>query len=83
MVSFPSTQSEHYQSMLATLRQGRDLSEAMMMQPRIFPPLYISLIRAGERSGTLPAVLKRLGRVEQFLHLLAGPDQHGGGTHPA
>jgi len=55
-------------ALVSHLRQGRDLSEAMMMQPRIFPPLYISLIHAGERSGTLPAVLKRLGRVEQFLH---------------
>ena len=40
--------------------QGASLSEAMEKHPETFPSLYVSLIHAGEASGALPEVLKRL-----------------------
>ncbi len=43
---------------------GNSLSESMGKHPRIFPKLYINMIRAGEEGGILEMVLKRL---TQFL----------------
>ncbi|MFU8779899.1 MAG: type II secretion system F family protein [Kiritimatiellia bacterium] len=49
---------------LANLRneivRGASLSEALQQYPRIFSNLYCSMIRAGEASGALDEVLKRL-----------------------
>lgn len=39
---------------------GLMLSEAIARQPRIFPPLLVSLTEAGELSGALPVMLGRL-----------------------
>jgi type II secretory pathway component PulF len=40
--------------------EGRGLSEAMAKQPRIFSELYINMVRAGEQSGSLVQVLRRM-----------------------
>ena len=42
------------------LVDGRSLSQAMRGFPRIFPPLYVNLVAAGEASGALPQILRRL-----------------------
>ncbi|MCK5516932.1 MAG: type II secretion system F family protein [Desulfobulbaceae bacterium] len=42
------------------IAEGGNLTDAFLEQSHIFPPLYCSLIRAGEMSGTLPQVLERL-----------------------
>lgn len=42
------------------VNEGAALSRAMGNYPRIFPALYVSMIRAGESSGTLGPVLERL-----------------------
>lgn len=42
------------------IAEGGSLTDAFLEQGHIFPPLYCSLIRAGEMSGTLPEVLERL-----------------------
>ncbi len=39
---------------------GNFLWEAMSTYPKIFPRLYISLIRAGEASGAIDSIMKRL-----------------------
>lgn len=39
---------------------GLSLSEAMQSHPGVFPRLTVSMIKAGEASGNLPLVLKRL-----------------------
>jgi general secretion pathway protein F len=49
---------------LDRVRDGASLSEAMAAQRGTFPPSYVSLIRAGEASGALHAVL---ARVADFL----------------
>jgi type II secretory pathway component PulF len=52
------------QQMTHTLHQalidGRSFSQALSELPRIFPPLYVNLVAAGEASGSLPQILLRL-----------------------
>lgn len=40
--------------------EGRGLSDAMAKQPVIFSDLYINMVRAGEQSGALVDVLRRM-----------------------
>jgi type II secretion system protein F len=42
------------------VQQGRPLSDALQRHPRHFPDLYVNMVRAGEASGHLDAVLRRL-----------------------
>jgi general secretion pathway protein F len=46
----------------ARVREGTALADALAACPRVFPPLYRELVRAGEASGALGAVLDRLAR---------------------
>src|SRR5205085_3210835 len=52
------------QQMTHTLHQslvdGRSFSQALSEMPRIFAPLYVNLVAAGEASGALPQILLRL-----------------------
>jgi type II secretory pathway component PulF len=41
--------------------EGRGLSEAMSKQPVIFSELYVNMVKAGEQSGSLEQVLRRMG----------------------
>ena len=41
--------------------EGKGLSEAMGKQPVIFSNLYINMVKAGEQSGALVEVLRRMG----------------------
>ncbi|HEY1171425.1 MAG TPA: type II secretion system F family protein [Verrucomicrobiae bacterium] len=40
--------------------EGKSLSTAMAKQPEIFTDLYVNMVRAGEQSGALEEVLRRL-----------------------
>ena len=42
------------------IKGGATLLDAMKKHPAIFSPLYLSMIHAGEISGTLPEVMERL-----------------------
>src|SRR5215475_4404939 len=61
------------QQMTHTLHQalvdGRSFSQALSELPRIFPPLYVNLVAAGEASGALPQILLRLVK-----HLMQAKD---------
>ncbi|MCX8007720.1 MAG: type II secretion system F family protein, partial [Coriobacteriia bacterium] len=39
---------------------GQSLSEAMSKHPKIFPPIFINMVRAGETGGVLDEVLLRI-----------------------
>ena len=41
--------------------EGKGLSEAMAKQPVIFSDLYVNMVKAGEQSGALVEVLRRMG----------------------
>jgi general secretion pathway protein F len=42
------------------VREGTSFAKALEAHPSIFPPLYVNMVRAGEASGKLEAVLERL-----------------------
>ena len=43
----------------ATIESGGTLSEALAAHPRIFSPLYVNMVKAGEIGGILEVVLRR------------------------
>ncbi|MEM7623138.1 MAG: type II secretion system F family protein [Planctomycetota bacterium] len=47
----------------AAVERGRSLSDALMMHPEYFGPVYRSLVSAGEESGELDTMLTRLASV--------------------
>jgi type II secretory pathway component PulF len=57
-------------SLHRALVDGRSLSQALAEYPRIFPPLYVNLISAGEASGALPKILLRLSEHLSALQVL-------------
>lgn len=52
--------------------EGKGLSEAMAKQPAIFSNLYVNMVKAGEQSGALVDVLRRMGdHFEKFSKVQA------------
>src|SRR5215813_8210169 len=50
--------------------EGRSLSDSMVKQPRIFSDLYVNMVRAGESSGALVDVLRRMAdHFERFAQV--------------
>jgi len=43
-----------------TLNEGTSFAKSLALHNKVFPPLYINMVEAGEASGTLEAVLERL-----------------------
>ncbi|GEL69838.1 type II secretion system inner membrane protein GspF [Myxococcus virescens] len=57
-------EKERFKRALSDIKQrvneGSSLAEAMGQHPKIFPSIYVNMVRAGEASGALDAVLTRL-----------------------
>jgi general secretion pathway protein F len=47
-------------SVRENLNEGTSFARSLEQHPKVFPPLYINMIAAGEASGTLEAVMERL-----------------------
>jgi len=47
-------------SLHRSLVDGQSLSQALRSYPKIFSPLYVNMVAAGEASGSLPEILRRL-----------------------
>jgi general secretion pathway protein F len=47
-------------SILKSIREGSSFSDALSKHPRIFPKIYVNMIRAGEAGGVLDTVLDKL-----------------------
>jgi len=45
---------------LQAVQGGKSLAEALGNHPKIFPPIYVNMVRAGETGGFLEQVLSRL-----------------------
>jgi general secretion pathway protein F len=45
---------------LRAVQQGKSLAEALGEFPKIFPPLYVNMVKAGEIGGFLDSTLQRL-----------------------
>jgi general secretion pathway protein F len=48
------------QSILKSIREGSAFSDALQKHPRVFPQLYVNMVRAGEAGGVLDVVLEKL-----------------------
>jgi len=48
------------QAVRARVERGESLATALAAHPGLFPPLYVGLVRAGERSGDLAGAFARL-----------------------
>ena len=52
--------------------EGKSLSDAMARQPRVFSDLYVNMVKAGEQSGSLVPVLRRMAtHFQQFADVQA------------
>src|ERR1051325_9515974 len=52
--------------------EGKSLSDSMAKQPRVFSDLYVNMVRAGESSGALVEVLRRMAdHFEKFAQVQA------------
>ena len=51
------------ESLAGSVRDGRSFSDALAEHPQIFPPLYVSMVRAGEVGGGLEQALSRLAEL--------------------
>lgn len=47
------------------IRNGKPLSAVLSQYPRLFPPIYLAMVRTGEDSGTLQEVLVRISEYRQ------------------
>lgn len=48
------------QSILKSIREGSSFSDALQKHPRVFPQIYVNMVRAGEAGGVLDVVLDKL-----------------------
>ena len=48
-----------------SIRGGGDLSESLGLYPKIFPPIYANMVKAGEASGKLDEILQRLAEYQE------------------
>jgi len=55
---------------VASLYEGRPLSQALQGFPRVFPPLYVATVRASERTGDLDQSLERFITYQTQLDLV-------------
>lgn len=57
-------ENEQFKKVLSHIREqvneGTSLSDSMAEHPKLFPPLYTNMVRAGESSGSLDIVMDRL-----------------------
>lgn len=51
---------EIIQAILKSIREGSSFSEALQQHPKVFPRIYVNMVRAGEAGGVLDAVLDKL-----------------------
>lgn len=54
----------------ANVRAGKDLSQALSAHPRLFPKIYVNMVKAGEASGQLDIVLTRLAEYQEAAESL-------------
>ena len=68
----PGIPAEVSRELKQEVTEGRGLSDAMARQPRIFSELYINMVKAGESSGSLVQVLRRMAQhFQQFAEVQA------------
>ncbi len=59
-------------AVLSAVRGGESFADAMSLQPDRFSTLHVSMARAGELSGALPEVMRRLAAFERHREEIRG-----------
>jgi general secretion pathway protein F len=59
-ISESSEMKKIIDSILRSIREGSSFSDALQKHPKVFPKLYVNMIRAGEAGGVLDVVLDKL-----------------------
>lgn len=59
-------------SVRESLKEGTSFSKSLGLHPKVFPPLYINMVAAGEASGMLEVVLERLADFMESQSRLKG-----------
>jgi len=79
-------ENEQFKKILSQIREevneGTSLSEAMAKFPKLFPPLYTNMVKAGESSGSLEIVMDRLAEYTENQMALRSK-LSGAMTYPA
>lgn len=69
-------EKEELKTVLSRVREkvneGTSFAKALEAHPRVFPPLYVNMVAAGEASGTLEQVLERLADFMEAQSRLKG-----------
>src|SRR5665213_2314162 len=55
------TLKDIFQSLIDTITKGGTMSSGMQKFPHVFSPLFVSMVKAGEESGSMPAALSEVG----------------------
>ena len=55
-----------------SIENGNSLSEALKEHPKVFNPLYVNMVRAGEMSGALEITLRRLAEFAEKAQKIKG-----------
>lgn len=65
----PYTRSKRLKRSLANIKdaivEGNSFASALALYPKLFSPLYVSMVTAGESSGTLDLILDRLAVISE------------------
>jgi type IV pilus assembly protein PilC len=56
----------------ASIESGGSLSEAIAAHPRVFGPLYVNMVKAGEMGGALEVTLRRLAEFMEKARKIKG-----------
>ncbi len=63
------SQNAHFKRILnhaqEEVRNGKPFSSVLVQYPKLFPPIYVAMVRAGEDSGTLQETLLRVAEYRQ------------------
>ncbi|MDA8077336.1 MAG: type II secretion system F family protein [Nitrospiraceae bacterium] len=59
-ISESSEMRQMIKEVLKSIREGSSFSDALLKHPKVFPRLYVNMIRAGEAGGVLDVVLDKL-----------------------
>ncbi|MFO7986429.1 MAG: type II secretion system inner membrane protein GspF [Desulfatiglandaceae bacterium] len=55
-----------------SVNEGNSLAVSLSKHPKIFSPIYVNMVRAGEESGSLDLVLDRLAELSEHQQALRG-----------
>lgn len=65
----PQTPSHTFKTRMTRIKdaivEGNSFAGALSLYPDLFPPVYLSMVQAGESSGTLEIVLERLADIAE------------------